>query len=448
MAMMTRAALVLFVFAPAALPCSCFQPNPVCSSYWNTPLVFSGRAVSKQLIYDDPKPGVIGPGRYEVAFMVTESLKGDAGKQIVIRTHNQSSACGFDFEDGQDYIVFAYERNGEWWTSICSLTHRVKDADDSDLKWIHGLATAPPGATIFGHIGIRSQGDDEPPASLAVTLQGPQSRTVTADQKGDFSASGLTPGTYQVSAAAPAGYAPFDTQKAAVVDRGCAEVLLSTKINGRIRGHVYFADGTPAANINLTLENALANPKDYSARNAQHRTSAADGSFEFSRLDPEVYILGTNVDFPAFGSPYYRKTYYPAVAERAGATRIPLAVAQLVDDVRFELPKDAPPPSIPVEVTFVDRQGKPLAGGTVIAEDSMWENSAVEKPQATDSSGKGTVLLRKGSYYDIGAYANTRGARQTCAEPLGVLAADDLKPITLVATHPFGNCRRFKKPRP
>jgi hypothetical protein len=69
--------------------------------------------------------------------------------------------------------VFACEQNGEWWTSICSLTHPVKDVEDSDLKWIHGLATAPPGATIYGHIGIRGQGDDAPPANLAVTLQGP-----------------------------------------------------------------------------------------------------------------------------------------------------------------------------------------------------------------------------------------------------------------------------------
>jgi hypothetical protein len=53
------------------------------------------------------------------------------------------------------------------------LTHPVKDVEDSDLKWIHGLATAPPGATIYGHIGIRGQGDDAPPANLAVTLQGP-----------------------------------------------------------------------------------------------------------------------------------------------------------------------------------------------------------------------------------------------------------------------------------
>jgi hypothetical protein len=171
-------------------------------------------------------------------------------------------------------------------------------------------------------------------------------------------------------------------QKAVVVDRGCAEVLLSSKIIGRIRGHANFADGTPAANVNLALENALANPRDYSARNPQHRTSAADGSFEFSRLDPEVYLLGTNVDSPAFGPPY-----------------------------------------------------------------SMWEPSGAVNPQVIDASGKVTVLLRKGAYYDIGAYASTRGGRQTCAEPAGVLAADDLKPITLTATHPFGSCRQFKKPR-
>jgi hypothetical protein len=444
--MTMRIGLALLLFAPAALPCSCMGPNPVCSSYWNTPLVFSGRAVSKQLIYDNPQPNVIGPGRYEVAFMVTENLKGDAGKQIVIRTHNQSSACGFDFEDGQDYVVFAYEKDGEWWTSKCSLTHRIGGADDSDLKWIHGLATSPPGATIYGHIGIRNPGDGT--AELAVTIRGPQSRTVLADREGNFNASGLPPGSYEVSATAPAGYAPFDTRKVSVVDRGCADLMMSTRINGRIRGHVYFADGTPAGGVNLTLEKALANPKDFSARNAQGAMSAADGSFEFDRLDPEVYILGTNVDFPSMTSPYYRKAYFPGAADRSSATRIQLSTAQIIEDLRFQLPEDAPPASIPVEVTFVDRQGKPLAGGTVIVEDAMWENAGAVNPPRTDSSGKATVTLRKGLYYDIGAYANTSGSRQVCAEPQGVLAADDLKPITLVATHPFGSCRWFKKPRP
>lgn len=428
--------------ASAVYACSCMGPNPICAVYWNAPMIFTGHVVSKQLVLDDPSGDARNPGRYEVFFAVTESFKGEPGKGIVIRTHNQSSACGFDFEVGKDYVVFAESSKGEWWAGTCSHTHLLPSSDDADLKWMHGVAAMASGATIYGNVALFSPAKDPrvaPLAHLSVSVSGPQSRTVTTDAQGNFSVGGLAPGKYAVSAAVPEGDAAIEPQSVSVVDRGCAEIPLVTRMDGRIRGHVYLPSGAPAVGANLTLESADADPRQAYA-SGSHRTSLDDGSFDFGPLEPGRYIFGANVDSPPFQSSYYRKVFYPSGMDRGGAKRITLAAAQRVEDLRFELPEDRPAPSIPLDVTLVDPSGKPVPNATIMADDDMWDSSIARAAGHADSSGKTTVLLRPGSYYYVWAGASVGQGRQICAEPVGMLAEGELKPITLQASHAFGNC--------
>jgi Carboxypeptidase regulatory-like domain len=419
-------------------------------------MVFSGHAVSIQSVPDPTPPGTVGPGRNEVFFAVREDFKGNAGKEVIIRTNNQSSACGFDFETGKDYVVFANEINGQWWTSICSLTHELKSADDADLGWLRGISSLPPGATIFGRLTMRVSTRDTtgdtwhaaPMAGTVVTIAGPESRTATTDAGGNYRVAGLQPGTYQVSATAPDGYSAFDNpfgpwynaaMNPAVVDRGCAEVDLSTQINGRIHGQVLLASGAPAQEVNVTLDRTpdedRGDPKRMWHNRPAYATTKADGSFEFNRLDPGAYILGVNVTFAGNGA-YYRKAVYPGP--------IVIRASQLIDDLKFELPEDSPAPSVPLRVQLVDRNGRGLEG-TVILDDEMWDGSIALNPPQTDSSGVAMVILREGTRYEIHATANLANGRQMCAEPVEIVAQGELKPLTLVASHPGGNCRRIRK---
>ena len=449
---------VFLLLAPAAYPCSCIGPTPVCSVFWTTPLVFVGHVIAQQLIYDQPPEErivngkhirLIGPGRYEVHLSVVESLKGIAGQEIIVRTQSQSSACGFEFEDGSEYLVFAYSKKGEWWTDHCTRTHKIESVnDDADVQWIHGVAKAPQGGTIFGTIQSFSPADRDvfPLSNIKVDVNGPISKAIITDTSGHFRMTALPPGTYTVSAVAPSGYTAFSPTKVSVNDRGCAEASFSTRLDGHIGGRVYFSNGAPAAGLVMTAENIDAEPW---ANKQTFTTSSNDGSFDFSPLAPGRYVFGVNVNFRSADDWYYRKAFYPGVTERSQAALVQVGHAQTVDNLRFFLPEDLPAPSIPLQVTLLGRDGKPIPNVEILPQDDMWETlvSANGELKKTDSEGKVTLLLRKGAYYNVWAAVNLPDFTQECAEPAGVLAEEGLKPVILIVSHSFGNCSQFKKRR-
>ena len=140
---------------------------------------------------------------------------------------------------------------------------------------------------------------------------------------------------------------------------------------------------------------------------------------------------------------YYRKAFYPGVAERSQAALVQLGPAQTVDNLRFFLPQDLPASSIPLQVTVLGRDGRLIPNAEILFEDDMWEHGGLVK--WTHSEGNATLLLRKGEYYNVWAVVNPDG--QECAEPVGVLAEEGLKPVVLIVSS-FGNCSEFKKHRP
>ena len=452
---MGKAALAMFALAGAcpALACSCMGPIPVCSTFWRTSALFLGHVVQIEHVYDKPpEANVIGPGQYIVHFDVTESYRGAAGRQTVIHTADQGSMCGFEFKQGRDYLVYASAApNGDLSTSHCTGTHEVVNrADDADIQWIEALPKAPPGASVYGRIqSLRPNPsgsyDAAALADITVAVTGPETKTVTSGADGKFRADGLAPGKYVVSAAAPERYEPFPNWTVTLQDRGCAEVGWSTRLDGHIRGHAYFSDGTPAAGIYLTAKAADARPDQPWMAQASYVTTAADGGFDFSPLAAGSYVLAANMDFSMLNGTYYRKAFFPGTAHRPEAAVVTVGAGEISGDLRFFLPPDSPPPSIPVEVTVAGFDGAPVPDARIAAYDDMWENSVTPVTVNTDKQGKATVVLRPGSHYDVVAWASSPGPGQSCAEPLGVDAREGVAPLLLVLSHRFGNCLQFKK---
>jgi hypothetical protein len=196
----------------------------------------------------------------------------------------------------------------------------------------------------------------------------------------------------------------------------------------------------------MTAENIDA---DSSANQQTFITSGNDGSFDFSPLTPGRYVFGVNIDFRSADDRYYRKAFYPGVTERSQAALVEVGHAQTVDELLFFLPEDLPAPSIPLPVTLLGRDGKPLPNVEILPEDDMWENlvSVSGELKKTDSEGRATLFLRKGAYYNVWAAVDLPDFAQECAEPIGVLAEEGLKPVRLIVSHTFGNCSQFKKLR-
>ncbi|MGH9877062.1 MAG: hypothetical protein ACRD5H_05440 [Nitrososphaerales archaeon] len=66
--------------------------------------------------------------RYEVRFDVERSWKGVSGETVAIFTALDSDACGYAFEADEKYLVYAYETEGSLYTTICSRTAPLADA--------------------------------------------------------------------------------------------------------------------------------------------------------------------------------------------------------------------------------------------------------------------------------------------------------------------------------
>ncbi len=449
--------------AGSAAACSCAWPNPVCSVYWDTPVLFSGHVVGIEHVYDNPPEEkvfngktvtIVGPGQNLAHFEITKVYRGSPDKEVVVHAPDQGPACGFSFETGHEYLVYGYVGpHGELSTNHCSRTHEVGNAaEDPDIHWIEGLPEALPGATIFGNIRTlqpKPEGsyDTSALAKIAVSIIGPDSKTVTSDADGKFRAEGLKPGKYIVTATAPPRFAPFLSQTVTVTDHSCAEILWSTRLDGHIRGHVYFSDGSPAAEVYLTVKAAEARPHEPWTWQANYGTTGSDGAFDFAQLAPGSYVFGVNMDFSSQdGKPYYRKAFFPGTADRAEAAVIAVSPGETVDNLKFFLPPDSPPPEIPLAVTVLGFDGKPVPNAMTLAYDDIWENSVTPLNTNTDEKGKATLNLRAGSHYDIEAVYNAPDFSQACAGPQGVDAREGLAPLVLALSQHIGNCMQFKKP--
>lgn len=149
---MKRAFLVVaLALAPAsiALACSCMRSSPA-EALDRSTAVFEGR-VLEVTPFEERRDVTLEGGclddacreslsettesvevtGFAVRFSVTRRWKGVDTEEVVVRTARDSAACGFAFEVGQDYVVYASaEEAGTLSTGLCDRTARVADASE------------------------------------------------------------------------------------------------------------------------------------------------------------------------------------------------------------------------------------------------------------------------------------------------------------------------------
>ena len=123
------------VFAPgSAFACSCIEPQSDAVAEKGSDAVFAGTVTG----YEITKP--IG-GEYEPAvddvrmalevswtLSVDTFVKGEPAEEISVTSSGQGAACGFHFNEGERYLVFAYEDeqdDGGLSTNSCTNTRSV-----------------------------------------------------------------------------------------------------------------------------------------------------------------------------------------------------------------------------------------------------------------------------------------------------------------------------------
>lgn len=111
-----------WVRLPAAWACSCIASTPS-EDFARAEVVVSGTVTGKQ----DPNPTsqVQGSDQITWSIQVDAIQKGEASREIRVSSARGDATCGFEFEVGRRYQVFANSADGGFQTNLCSGTHQL-----------------------------------------------------------------------------------------------------------------------------------------------------------------------------------------------------------------------------------------------------------------------------------------------------------------------------------
>jgi hypothetical protein len=112
----------LFVLsANAALACSCAPTTPQ-QSLERSNAVFSGKVINVAKFSNSSESGV------RVTFDVSKVWKGTNKQKLVVTTSDSSASCGYSFQEGKEYLVYASSQENKLQTGLCSGTKSLSEA--------------------------------------------------------------------------------------------------------------------------------------------------------------------------------------------------------------------------------------------------------------------------------------------------------------------------------
>jgi hypothetical protein len=273
---------------------------------------------------------------------VSEQLRGNSGNSLVIRRESGTEACGYPFEIGHEYLVFANEFQGNQTVTTCSATQPAKMAV-ATIQQLRALrdGTALPG--IFGFVGTHpadwSQTGWEqvqPVPGLTVTARSERGEhRIQTTGDGSYEFRGLPVGPYQLSIEPPAGrlalWAGSADHVAVGVNAGLSDACpmnFEVYYDGRISGTVVGPDGQPKSG---SITAWYAGPEKLNANPVG--SEVKNGYFEITRVWPGGYRLVFEPS--ADGRSSTDPIYYPGTQVQSEAALIQLGEGTRVDGLRF-----------------------------------------------------------------------------------------------------------------
>lgn len=136
------AASLLVLNANAANACSCVPTTPQ-QSLKNSNAVFAGKVIN--IAHESSKNPEVSAswGEFKIRFEVSKVWKGKIEKQQVVLTSDSSAACGYSFEKGKEYLVYASDQESTIRTGLCSGTKPLANAQTDLAVLGRGNVPAP-----------------------------------------------------------------------------------------------------------------------------------------------------------------------------------------------------------------------------------------------------------------------------------------------------------------
>jgi hypothetical protein len=220
-------AIFLNILHERAIACSCqfVGGGPPCSDYWKSAAIFTGKVVAISTILVEIEPGNPKWRIQErlVRFSIEKTFKGHARKEVELITGMTTASCGYQFKEGESYLVYAtpYAKSrNRLFTSICHRTKLLSQADE-DLSYLQALPLPGSGGTLYGRLTMPN------PDKIKITIEGQGKRIETrANKDGNYRVSGLAPGEYKVTADLPKEIPHSLNYTIQVADRACHQLNL------------------------------------------------------------------------------------------------------------------------------------------------------------------------------------------------------------------------------
>ena len=418
---------IVIVFSLArttAMACSCMESGTPCESFGKAAAVFVGTVTGVH--EHDPFKGKDLAERRKLSdsgvsdwtvmaykFSVEQAYLGVTDSEIEIFTGRGMGDCGFRFETGQRYIVYANRYKDKLSTSICTRTMPFSRATE-DIAFLGTLSSAAPGVTIYGTVS-RSQDDkskgseikSEPLSpDVVITIEGEsEQREIRPDAEGRYRVSGLQPGRYKVSLRLPETLTtPRNDEVLTVADRGCGAVGWYITDNGHVNGRVVNAYGEPVARILVSLINPGASVTEYAVK--LERTKD-DGYFSFSAVPRGTYNIAVNYNrYPVPKDPTsaYPPSFYPGVVDQKHAQAITVGAGENLNDVEIRIPLKRPDSVLTGTVVWAD--GSPVVNAQLSFNDVTYVDNGASESMAADEQGRFKINGYSGQKFVIEARSN------------------------------------------
>jgi Carboxypeptidase regulatory-like domain len=417
--------------------------GPPCQAAWSAAAVFTGTVIditeppppprpetrggtaSARRTVNDPVPLLPWPKRV-VRIQLREVLTGvDPGqKEIEIVTGMGGGDCGYAFQSGVDYVVYAYRNSeGRLETGICFRTRPLAQATE-DVAYFHAVATAPGTSEI--RIVTGPPGASGMPG-VRTTIAGAGSHyAASTDTAGQAKFGGLPPGEYKVTAESE-GYLPAD-RTVQLHAKGCAEVRFLMALDRRVTGRVITKDGLPAAGVEVQV-------RPTQEMGGDSVKTDAEGRYELRHFRAGGYYLGINLNHtPTLENPYTR-WFYPGTEDPASAAIV--YFAESPETQRFDLTLPDRQKDREIEGIVLWPDGRPAVDARLSVLDPRWLWQAAVAQVSADATGRFRLHVFDGTKYRLHAVAFGGSPNQTIsAEPVDIQPGDDPLSLRLALTRP------------
>ena len=291
---------LMFACAYEAQACDCAASGPPCQSFWKTDAVFSATVISKSVVtVQTGNESLPSEHQMAVKLLIEDTFRGSlGGNDVEIVTGMGGGDCGFNFEKGRKYLVYANEWRGRLYAGTCSRTRLLTEADE-DLAYFRNLPAENSGSNIrvkvLKHTPSPNETDrnydSKPMENVKVIAEsGDQKYEGHTNAAGQLEFRDVTPGKYQITCDIPHTEGNYWQTELTVEDRACAAVEFRNNVQAKISGTVFDENGNVATGIKIDLiELASANSGSPSGR---WRFSTNNGTYEIPDVPPGQYLLG------------------------------------------------------------------------------------------------------------------------------------------------------------